>query len=359
MVDEVNIELGPETSNESDSVKYALKLTATGVEIGASAEVIEEIVSEFKRNPAIWNYAYLEKKLLCKAWGLPESASNTNFTTGDIIDFAANLDFAGGDREEILQSDSTWNRIKLRGRSAKKEATEVVKETWARKLGVPEASIDRLSFDDFTKAIEGLQYTGGEGAVTRPEFWEGYLQNRKKGGADLPFLKNWAEKIEKEEKQVRDQKLANAIREYNRAVEKHEKEVAELNKLREEDRRKRALKERKKKRRKSARIKKRPRATVSTIPEDITISIIRQVSTPWGTNYIIRAYSNDKSEMLRINEDGSVEVVLKLGFHAYQVSHHDSGMPYVVPVIGRRTANRRSSPMDLPGNGRRGPIGID
>jgi hypothetical protein len=195
-----------------------------------------------------------------------------------------------------------------------------------------------------------VQRRGLDFAITQPEFWNHFLSSPNKEGAY-----QWARSEQASREQQKNADLDRKIAEFNRAAAKGERERAELRRLREEDRQKRAAKKVRRRRKR----RRRRRGQVSTIPSEISVAITRQVSTPWGSNYLLRVYEDETSEMFRVNDDGSIESVLKLGHHAYEVSETPGGMLHVVPVIGRRTTRRPASPLDRTEGQRRGPVGMD
>lgn len=187
---------------------------------------------------------------------------------------------------------------------------------------------------DIQAAIKRHCWPSSEGLRGRhipPEFWDDYLGSPNKQGV----YESWQAKIADEERIAgakREKELAQKIMTFNRAVMKRGKELEDLRGLREQDRQERLVEERRKKKQR----RKRPKAEVTIVPEEIRIFAYRQVSTPWGRNYILVAYEGDATQLIRVEPDGKLKVVLS-GRHAYQISESPSGLLHLIPVIGTET----------------------
>lgn len=325
------------------------QLIAIGKDLGADEVTILRALEEYLKEPEDWNFAYQQKKLACEALDLPERAVNSPFTVGDLVEFGEELQSVGSGME-VLQDPKTWQLIELRGRGGSVEKEQIVTEVWGRQAGIPESVVPMLTRDQLVSALVGVQQRGLEFAITHPEFWEHFLSSPNKEGAY-----QWARGEQAAQDKQRAADLNRRIAAFNRAAAKGEREREELRRLREEDRQKRAAEKARRRRKK----RRWQRGRVSTIPSEISIAITRQVATPWGSNYLLRVYEDETSEMFRINDDGSLKCVLKLGHHAYEVSQTPGGMLHVIPVIGRRTTRRPASPLDRTEGQRRGPLGMD
>ena len=330
----------------------AQRLAATGDDVGADPWDIVEAIEEYLKTPEDWNFALQEKKLLCKAWGLPEEAVNSPLTVGDVIELTGNLQGVSDEALDVVRDPKTWRLIKLRGRGAGRETDQVITEVWADRLGVPPDTAFRLTLKQLSDAAVGLQQRGMEGAISRPEFWDDFIKSPNK----VTVLNRWQGKLGGEQRAANAQKereTRKAIAELNRAWAAREREWEGLRRQRAEDRQRRIVEEKRKRKR-----RRRLKAMVTTVPHEFQVATEWRVATPWGSNYILRVYGDETSELIRIEPDGKPVVVLA-GRHAYEVSETPSGMMHVVPVIGHRTGHRRASPLDLPADQRRGPVGID
>ncbi len=328
------------------------RLAATGYDVGADPPDIVEAIEEYLKIPEDWNFGLQQKKLLCRAWELPDEAVNSPLTVGDVIEFTGNLQGVSDEAMDVVRDPKTWRLIKTRGRGGKRETDQIITEVWAERMGVPSDTAFRLTLKQLSDAAVGLQQRGMEGAISRPEFWDAYLGSPNK----VAVFDQWQAKLAAEQRIADAQKereTRKAIAELNRAWAAREREWEGLRRQRAEDRQRRIVEEKRRKKR-----RRRAQATVSTVPDEIRVCVERRVATPWGSNYVLRAYADDTSELIRIEPDGRWVVVLS-GRHAYQVSETQSGMLHVVPVIGHRPGRRRASPMDLPAGNRRGPVGID
>lgn len=328
------------------------RLAALGDDLGASMNDIIDVMREYLRAPEDWNFGLQHKRLLCKAWELPEEAVNSPLTVGDLIEFGGNLQSASNKGIDVLRDPKTWKLVKLRGRGGKKEADEIVKEAWSEDLGVPKDTAFRLTLEQLTNGVVGLQQRGMDGMVGDSDFWGDYTKSVDKPGV----FNRWQKRAEDEDKAAaarRDREINNKLMEFKRAMAERDREWERLRLLREQDRQRRIIEQKRKKKRRRRGIK----GVVST--EESEISIMRRVATPWGSNYILRTYGDGTSELIRIEADGEAVVVIQRGSHAYCESRTPSGMLHVVPAIGYRTGKRRASPMDLPQGQRRGSVGMD
>lgn len=320
------------------------ELIAIGKEIGADAGLITSAVEAYLEEAADWNFALQQKRLLCRAWGLPEAAVNSPLTTGDILDLVGNLHTVANEKEAmaVVQDPKTWQLIKLRGRGGKREAEQIIGQVWATSLGVPPDTAFRLDIKQLGEAAVALQQWGMEGAISRSEFWDDFLGSSDKLGT----MKKWRARTDEEERIAKvesDRETRRRIAELARGWAAREREWEALQKESDEEKRRKIIKKKRKKRRR--------RGTVEVDYSEASID--RLVATPWGNNFVLRSYMDGSSELIRVKEDGSWAVALARGRHGYLQSRTSGGQLHVTPVIGRR-----ASTSDRPEGQGRGPIGM-
>jgi len=304
----------------------------------APTEVLD-VMRAWQARPDDPNFERQQKRLLAKAWDLPEAAVNSSLTAGELVEFGGNLQGVDSEGMGALRDPETWKLLKLRGRGGKKEAEIIAKDIWAENLGVPKDTAFRLSLEDLGNGVAGLQARGMEGMIDRPEFWDDYTGSGDKAGA----LNKW-KKIAQEEEKVAsaawEQEIKKKIMALNKAMAERDREWARLRELRDEDRKRRKAKEKRRRRRRWK------RGTVEL--DDLGFSTLQQVSTPWGDNYVLQQFGDGTTMLYRIDEEGRGEIVVPRGSYAYSAWTQPSGTLHVTPVLGHNTGRRRASPMDLP-----------